>query len=61
VLLIKVTDEREARIVSKTLTATQLRAFEQNERLPSDPADALAFLADSGPLPEGAEDQASDC
>jgi hypothetical protein len=59
--MIKVTDEREARIVSKTLTATQLRAFEQNERLPSHPADALAFLAASRPLPGGAEDQASDC
>jgi len=44
VLLVKVTDDRGARIVSKTLTATQLRAFEANERLSTSPADALEFL-----------------
>jgi len=65
VLLIKVTDQRGARIVSKTLTATQLRVFEQNEQLLSHPADALAFLAEGGPqaapLPQGTGDEAGDC
>lgn len=53
VLLIKVTDDRGARIVSKTLTATQLRSFEENEQLLSHPADALAFLAAADPPPRG--------
>lgn len=56
VLLIKVTDERGARVVSKTLTASQLRVFEQNERLSSSPAEALEFLATPAdrppPLPD---------
>ena len=62
VLLIKVTDDRGARIISKTLTATQLRAFEQDERLLSHPAEALNFLAESTPPPpsltEGAQSAA---
>lgn len=57
VLLIKVTDKRGARIISKTLTATQLRTFEANEHLLSHPADALEFLAladnELPPLAEG--------
>lgn len=45
VLLVKITDESGSRIVSKTLTPTQLRAFEESEALLSRPADALRFLA----------------
>jgi hypothetical protein len=63
VLLIKATDDRGARIISKTLTATQLRAFEQDERLLSHPADALNFLAESTPPPsltEGGQSAAAD-
>lgn len=57
VLLVKITDESGSRIVSKTLTPTQLRAFEESEALLSRPADALRFLAssqsESRSLPEG--------
>jgi len=44
VLLIKLTDESGARVFSKTLTATELRRFEENQYLLSQPAEALAFL-----------------
>jgi hypothetical protein len=57
VLLIKVTDQHGSRIVSKTLTATQLRAFEASDGLSSHPSEALEFLAapdgERPPLAEG--------
>jgi TIR domain-containing protein len=49
VLLIKVTDATGPRVVSKTLTATELRRFEEQDELLSDPARALAFLQDRQP------------
>jgi hypothetical protein len=44
VLLIKCTDHLGTRVFSKTLTATELRRFEENQHLLSQPAEALAFL-----------------
>lgn len=49
VLLIKVTDTSGPRVVSKTLTATELRRFEERDELLSDPASALAFLQNREP------------
>jgi TIR domain len=49
VLLIKVTDTSGPRVVSKTLTATELRRFEERDELLSDPARALAFLQNREP------------
>lgn len=63
ILVIKVTDEAGARIISKTLTATELRSFEQNDRLLSHPSAALDFLAQGdrppAPLSEGETDEDS--
>jgi TIR domain-containing protein len=57
VLLIKVTDGSGQRLVSKTLTATELRRFEQREELLANPAQALEFLqaseGDNSALPPG--------
>lgn len=47
VLLIKVTDSHGQRLVSKTLTATELRRFEEREELLASPAQALEFLQTS--------------
>jgi energy-coupling factor transporter ATP-binding protein EcfA2 len=44
VLLVKVTDSNGPRLVSKTLTATELRRFEAGEQLLANPARALNFL-----------------
>jgi hypothetical protein len=55
VLLIKVTDTTGPRVVRKTLTATELRRFEERDELLSDPARALAFLQDPEPPPSRLE------
>lgn len=44
VLVIKLTDQSGAQVFCKTLTATELRRFEENQHLLSRPAEALAFL-----------------
>jgi hypothetical protein len=44
VLFIKLTDQAGTRVFSKTLTATELRRFEENQHLLSQPAEALGFL-----------------
>jgi hypothetical protein len=49
VLLIKVTDTSGPRVMSKTLTATELRRFEERDELLSDPVTALAFLQNREP------------
>jgi hypothetical protein len=49
VLLIKVTDTSGPRVMSKTLTASELRRFEERDELLSDPARALAFLQNRDP------------
>jgi hypothetical protein len=48
VLLIKVTDEHGSRVVSKTLTATELRRFEERDELLADPVRALEALQAGG-------------
>ena len=49
VLFIKVTDAMGSRVCSVTLTATQLRVFEESTHLLSDPQRALAFLESALP------------